>query len=275
MSAERVLRVLVADDERPARERLCPLLRALPDLEVAGEASNGLEALEEAARLKPDAILLDIDMPELDGLDVASVAVARRSGGGLRCTAYDAHAVKAFELSAVDYLVKPVAEERLAEAIGRLRERCARGDVVQHLGQYLKQREAPRRMAVRCGAKFVVFDPARVAAILARDHYAAILVEGRELLSEDGLDELLARLDEDVFVRVHRSGIINVAFLKELQHEGDRRYVAVPVRSRSDARAGQPRALAGAQGEARVELRRQRRLTSHPCLSLVAARWRL
>ncbi len=82
-------------------------------------------------------------------------------------------------------------------------------------------------MAVRCGAKYVVFDVERVAGVVAEDHYATILVDGRELLADDPLDRLLARLDDPRFLRVHRSAIVNVGFVAELQHEGDRKYVAV------------------------------------------------
>jgi len=195
------------------------LVGELGGVEVVGEASNGVEALERVAALRPELVLLDIDMPELDGLGVAG-ALDADGPAVVFVTAYDEHAVKAFELSAIDYLVKPVARDRLAAAVDKVRVRRPPAPV-----GFAASRAS--RMAVRCGAKFVVFDPARISAVIARDHYSAILVDGRELLADDPLEELCRRFGRDGFLRVHRSALINLAFLRELVHEGDRRYVAV------------------------------------------------
>jgi two-component system LytT family response regulator len=223
-----VIRCLLVDDEAPARQRLRRLLGRLADVEVVGEADGGAAALDRIAALEPDLVLLDIDMPELDGLDVAA---ALPPGGPaiVFATAYDEHALRAFELAAVDYLVKPVSRERLAAALDKVRARRAPevGPDLAGLLARLAPERAVRRMAVRCGARYLVFDPARVSAIVARDHYSAILVDGRELLADDPLDALGARLDPRQFLRVHRGAILNLAFLRELVHEGDRRYVAV------------------------------------------------
>ncbi len=147
-------------------------------------------------------------------------------------TAYSEHALKAFELSALDYLVKPVSPERLAETIERVRKRKSPTPLanLQRFLETLEEGRAKRRMAVKCGAKYRVFDPAQVSAIIARDHYAVILVEGQELLADDSLPgyfEPIKRLDTGRFLRIHRSAIINLDFLKELEHEGDRKYLAV------------------------------------------------
>ena len=217
------LRCVVVDDEGPARQRLKRLVQPL-SIEVVGEAGDGLSALAEIERLTPDLVFLDIEMPELDGLGVAA-ALSGKSPAIIFVTAYDEHAVRAFELAAVDYLVKPVSADRLAAAVARARARTeppALQPLLARLGP-----TGPKRMAVRSGAKFVVFDPAQVSAIVARDRYAAILVEGKELLADDSLNLLETRFDPETFVRVHRAAIINVTFLKELVHEGDRRYEAV------------------------------------------------
>jgi two-component system LytT family response regulator len=235
------LTCLIVDDEAPARQRLRRLLDDLEGLNVVGEAGNGVEALEQAAALRPQLIFLDIEMPELDGLGVAAALAAdsrRRAArdgataGGANgptvvfVTAYDQHALRVFELSAVDYVIKPVRSERLAAAVDKVR---ARGGTPVDLGALLSKLPPPptRRMAVRSGARFVVFDPERVCAILARDDYSAILVDGKELLSDEPLDELQRRLGATQLLRVHRSAIVNLSFLRELVHEGDRRYVAV------------------------------------------------
>jgi two-component system LytT family response regulator len=220
------LRVYIVDDEPPARERLRRMLAERPDVEVVGEAGDGVRALEGIAASAPDLVLLDIDLPELSGLEVAR-ALSRGGPAVVFVTAYDAHAVQAFDLEAVDYLLKPIGVDRLAAALERTR---ARKPAIPDWGPLVARLErggAPCRMALKCGAKYIVFDSGNVSAIVARDHYSAVLVEGRELLADDTLDELARRLDAQIYVRVHRGAIINLRFLKELVHEGDRRYVAV------------------------------------------------
>ncbi len=219
------MRVLIADDEAPARARMRRLLDEIGGVEVVGEAADGLEALDLAAALQPDAALLDIEMPELDGLGVAR-ALGPQGPAVVFVTAYDGHAVAAFEAAAVDYVLKPVVRARLAAALERVRHR--RGPDLEAVLARLAPRRGPARLAVRCGARFAVYDPDRIAAILAEDHYATLRCDdGRELLSEEPLDALQARLDPGAFLRVHRAAIVNLAFLRELQRLGDRRYEAV------------------------------------------------
>ena len=219
------LRTLVVDDEPPARDRLRRLLEDHSDVEWVGEASSGLEALERIAELAPDLVFLDIQMPEMDGLEVAA-SIPRPGPAVVFATAYDAHAIRAFELAAVDYLLKPVDKDRLRLTLERVRSTSvSSADLAQAVLARMDTQN--QRMAVRSGAKYVVFETARIAAILARDHYATILVDGRELLSEESLDKLMDRLDRRNFMRVHRGAILNLAFVQELQQEGDRKYVAL------------------------------------------------
>jgi two-component system LytT family response regulator len=219
-----VIRVLVVDDESPARARLQRLLRDHADVECVGAAGDGVSALGKVRELDPDVVFLDVAMPEMTGLEVAA-AMPKPGPLVVFVTAFDEHAVRAFDLAAADYLLKPVTGKRLATTLARIRDRSAvdRRPVVPAIAA----REKPRKMAVRCGAKYDVFDVERVAAIVARDHYASILVDGRELLSDESLDRLLERLDETRFVRVHRSAIVNLSFVRELQQEGDRKYLAI------------------------------------------------
>lgn len=220
-----MIRALVVDDEPLARERLRRLLDVHTDVQCVGEAGDGLQALSLVDELRPDVVFLDIQMPELDGLGVAS-ALPPGGPAVIFATAFDEHAIRAFELAAVDYLLKPIQKDRLAAALERLRAKpLAASDLARAV---LAQLAPPHRtkMAVRSGAKYVVFDADRVAAVLAQDHYAAILVDGRELLSDDSLDKLMERLDPAQFLRVHRGAIINLDFVQELQQEGDRKYVA-------------------------------------------------
>ncbi|HTV18867.1 MAG TPA: LytTR family DNA-binding domain-containing protein [Polyangiaceae bacterium] len=236
-----MLRCFIADDEPLARERLRRLLSGMPDVTIAGEAGDGVSTLEQLGANTADVVLLDIQMPELDGLAVASaLAASDQAPAIVFITAYDEHALAAFELAALDYLVKPVSEERLATALGRARRARALPQTsspssplsglpaqLSALLARLGPAQPVRRMAVRCGAKLVVFDPSRAHALVARDHYSAILIDGGELLADDPLERLAQRFDPNVFLRIHRSAFINLSLLRELVHEGDRRYVAV------------------------------------------------
>ena len=221
------MNALIVDDEAPARSRLKRMLQKFEDIVVVGEAKNGIEALEEIEKLKPDVVFLDIEMPELDGFGVAD-AIQGKGPNVVFVTAFSEFALKAFEVAAVDYLVKPVSEERLAAAVKKLLTRISKKqEDYSKLLNILKQQQSVRRFAVRCGSKYIVLDPSKISAILARDHYAAIISDGKELLADDSLDILANRLNPQQFIRIHRSGVINVEFLKELEREGDRKYLAI------------------------------------------------
>jgi len=217
------MRALLVDDEAPARHRLRRLLQAHADVECIGEADSGLEALEKIDQLSPDLVFLDVQMPDMDGLEVAA-SLREPCPVVIFATAFDAHALRAFELAAVDYLLKPISKERLSASLERAR---ASVNVTSMRAALAGVSPRCRRMAVRSGNKYVVFETDRIAAILAQDHYATILVDDREHLSDDSLDALMQRLDAQQFLRVHRGAILNLGKVRELQQEGDRKYVAV------------------------------------------------
>ena len=220
------IRTLIVDDERLARATLRSLLDADPEIDVAGECKNGREAVASIRESAPDLVFLDVQIPGCNGFEVLEQAGVTRAPVVVFVTAYNEHALRAFELAAVDYLLKPISKERLRHSLARVRAR--RAPAAEDAQAVLSRMESrPQRMAVREGAKFVVFDTERITAILAQDHYAAILVDGRELLSEESLDRLMSRLDSKKFLRVHRGAIVNVALVQELQHEGDRKYFAL------------------------------------------------
>jgi two-component system, LytTR family, response regulator len=179
--------------------------------------------------MKPDVAFLDIEMPELDGLGVAE-AIRGRGTAVVFVTAYNEHALRAFDVSAIDYLVKPIVDSRLDAAIEKLRKHQSPNldsPKFAKLLEHMQGSAATRQLAVRCGSKFIVIDPSKISAIIARDHYAAIIVEGKEFLADDSLDAIAARFSGKRFSRVHRSAIINMEYLKELEREGDRKYVAI------------------------------------------------
>src|SRR5579862_562603 len=155
-----MIKALIVDDEAPARARLARMLSEFKDLKVVGEAANGLEALQASQSLNPDLVFLDIEMPELNGLEVAE-AWGGEGPAVVFVTAYSEHALKAFELSALDYLVKPVSPERLVESVDRVRKRRTPQALNQLQGfvERLEKGRVKRRMAVKCGSKYRVFDP--------------------------------------------------------------------------------------------------------------------
>ncbi len=219
-----ILRALIVDDEAPARSRMRRLLAERTDVECIGEAAHGVEALERIDALAPDLVFLDVQMPEMNGIETAG-AIADDGPAIVFVTAFDHFALKAFEVSAVDYLVKPVDRSRLADAIERVRKRRAPAGVTND-ALIANGGGAPEKMAVRSGSTFAVFDVSRITALLAQGDYAAIIVGGVEHLVDETLERLHKRLNADMFVRVHRSGIVNLAHVVELVREGDRKYTA-------------------------------------------------
>ncbi|MEQ1879331.1 MAG: LytTR family DNA-binding domain-containing protein [Bdellovibrionia bacterium] len=216
-----MIRVLLVDDEAPARERLKRLLGAFSGIEIAGEAENGLAALEKIDELKPDVVFLDIEMPELNGLETAE-ALAGRGPAVVFVTAYDEHALRAFETNSIDYLVKPVAAKRLGQCIEKLKK------WLQPLSnESLSSLARPERIALGSGAKYHVVNTSDIVAVVTRDGYSAVLAGGREILSDDSLDRFIERLGSKDFLRVHRNAIINLNFVQQLHREGDRKYDAV------------------------------------------------
>ncbi len=217
------MRALLIDDERPAIDRLSDLLKRYPDIDVVGTAQDGISALTLISEKNPDVVFLDIEMPELSGLEVA-----RTLGVGgpmiIFATAFDEHALEAFESCAIDYIVKPINRERLHFTIEKLRRTV---DKPSPMDSFFSKVDPPKRLAVKIGSRYEVFDPNLISVAQARDDYTALLVEGREFLSDDSLDSISTRLDPSLFMRVHRGALINVQYLKELRREGDRKYIAI------------------------------------------------
>lgn len=206
MSAVAPLRLLIVDDEPPARARLRRLLAELPGVEVAGEAGDGVEALEAAARLRPDALLLDVQMPAIDGFGVAASLPEPGGPAVVFVTAFDRYALQAFDAAAVDYLLKPVEPERLARALERLREKrgAARPAV-------------PRQLLVEERGRLRVLAVDDIAWFTAADNYVELHAsDGRQWLLRRTLAMLLADLGPG-FLRIHRSHAVAVRAVAELR----------------------------------------------------------
>lgn len=217
------LRALVVDDELLARQRIRHLLRRATDIDVAGECANGLEAVKAIEDLKPDLVFLDIQMPELDGFGVVEAVGAEAMPPTLFITAYDQHALRAFEVHALDYLLKPFSVERFHQALERARRWCVHqkdgtGPNLEALIDGLRQ-ERPwvDRLLVKLGDRHVLVRTAAIQWIEAEDNYVRLHVEGTSHLLRQTMTGVLGRLDPAQFRRIHRSAIVNLDCIKEFQ----------------------------------------------------------
>ena len=212
------LRVLIADDEVPARRQLRRVLNGLPGIELVGEASNGLEALHLVEALHPDLLILDIQMPEMSGIDVAANLPPQHRPQVVFATAFDEHAVQAFDVAAIDYLLKPWDTARLLLALDRARQRL--GQPVPALPAGFS---ATRRILVRDGDGLRPVDCAAILCLRASDNHVILHTDSCEWVLREPLGTLLERLNHPDFLRVHRSHAVNLQQVREVLplHKGD------------------------------------------------------
>lgn len=218
------IRVLVADDEKAARARLIRLLGRMGDAEIVGEAADGSAAIAQVAATRPAVVFLDIEMPEASGIDVAR-AVASPSGPVIVfVTAFDQYAVHAFEVRAADYLLKPIAEDRLATTWQRVRDQLHRGEVgaervlaaIDELKSVAKRAYRERLLSTRDGRSTVIVT-AEVEWAEAAANYVKLHLPGASHLIRESISALETQLDPSRFARVHRSAIVNVEQIREIQ----------------------------------------------------------
>ena len=215
------MKVLIVDDERPARDRLIRMLARVEGVVVAGEAGDGEEAARLVDELEPDVVLLDVNMPRLDGMTLA-LERAGELPPIIFVTAYDKHALRAFDAGAVDYLVKPVRQERLEQALARVRGRVRSPEPVEALLKRLVSAdngETACRIAVASGGSVRFFDARQVSRFWSADKYTLFVHGGDELMLEESLGALERRLEAHAFVRVHRSELINLAKVRALHSD--------------------------------------------------------
>ncbi len=234
------LRLFLADDEPLALRRIKLALEAIPDVVVVGAASDGAQAIDAMRDLRPDVVLLDIRMPLADGFEVANAV--EDSGGPevIFVSAYDSYALRAFETSAVDYLLKPVEFDRLASALDRARERRAAKSagrraeelaaVLDALRREANDRDGPqyeREFWIRDRGRFLRVPVAEVERIEAERDYVRLYWEGRTLLHRETMSHLEEKLDPAVMLRVHRSAFVNWDRLKAVRRDANGRLMAV------------------------------------------------
>lgn len=237
MDASDLVRALVVDDEQLAREELCFLLGQIAGLEIVGQAGNGLEALKMIEEQAPDLVFLDVQMPGLTGFEVARrILRADVETQLVFVTAYDQHAIEAFEVNAVDYLLKPVEAGRLATAIERARRRIQAdrpagasqsADELDRLLQLVAERQARReQLALRVAERFLLVQAEEIVHASVDDDVITVATNSLSGTSNyRTLDELQARLDPAVFWRVHRSHLVNIKKIKEIVPWFSRNYI--------------------------------------------------
>ena len=226
-----MLKVLVVDDEQLARAELCFQLEQLGDLEIVGQAGNGLEAIAAVERQDPDLVFLDIQLPGLGGFEVARRLLDRPQGAPalVFVTAFDQHAIEAFEVNAVDYLLKPVESARLEQALERGRRRVEAGransaaaaplnDQLEQLVKMMAGRQIRRdQIAVKVGDRFLLVQADEIMfASLADESINIVTGQVAGTSNYRTLDDLQARLDPEMFWRVHRSHLVNIKKVKEI-----------------------------------------------------------
>jgi two-component system, LytTR family, response regulator len=212
------IRVIVVDDEEPARLLLREYLASQPEVEVLAECSNGFEAVKAVTELKPDLIFLDIQMPKLSGFEV--LELLNPVPAVVFVTAYDEYALRAFEVHAVDYLLKPFGEERLGEALTRVRDRLERGTPVPVESLLRDSRPEKRwidRVLIRDGSRVHILPVEKVDYVEAQDDYVCFKSAGRGYLKAQSMNDVESSLDPSRFVRIHRGFILNVERMARIE----------------------------------------------------------
>jgi len=249
MNTPTCIRTLIVDDEPLAREGVRLLLATDPEVRVVGEAGNGPEAVRLIREHRPDLVLLDVQMPELNGFEVLARLAPAEVPAVIFVTAYDSYALRAFDIHALDYLLKPFRDDRFHDAVGRAKAqvRLARmSDLSQRLMSVLStygERDvtppptpAPpasatepwvRRLAIRDTGRVVFLEVDEIEYIEAADYYVQIHAGGKAYLHRETMQSLEARLDPERFMRIHRSAIVNSRRIRELRSEGRRDLVVV------------------------------------------------
>jgi two-component system LytT family response regulator len=218
MNEKTQLTAIVVDDEAPARALIREYLFQHSDIAVVAECPNGFEAVRAASELKPDLLFLDIQMPKLDGFEVLDL-IGHDAAGVIFTTAYDEYALRAFNVHAVDYLLKPFDAARFAEALGLARSRVQRRDPlpIRDLLETHREGAALDRVLIRDRSNVHVIPVEQIDYIEAQDDYVSIRAAGRSYLKEQTLGELEEQLSAKGFLRIHRRYILNVSRLAKIE----------------------------------------------------------
>jgi two-component system LytT family response regulator len=225
--ASRKLTAIVVDDEELARAVIREMLRAHPEIVVLGECGNGFEAVKMVSEKKPDLLFLDIQMPKLDGFEVLELIDSEIAV--IFATAYDQHALRAFEVHAVDYLLKPVAPDRFEGALERAKQRLgAPAPPVAELAAAAREPgHYAERIVVKDGTRVHIIPVAKLDYVEAQDDYVALASLGKKHLKQQTISGVEAVLDPKNFLRIHRSYIVNLERVSKVEPYGKDSHVAI------------------------------------------------
>jgi len=229
------IQALIIDDEPLAREKVRGFLEKESDIQILTECRDGREALEAIEEHKPDLIFLDVQMPEMDGFEVLANVEAESMPTVIFTTAFDQYALKAFDVHAVDYLLKPFDRERFQQALSRARgevERRQIGDMRGHLQALLdhvaeRRPKPPQRLVIKSSGRVVFLKVDDIDWVDAAGNYVKLHAGGESHLLRETMSRLEERLDANKFIRIHRSTIVNIECIKELQQQFHGDYLVV------------------------------------------------
>src|SRR5215211_6603765 len=228
------IRVLVTDDEPIARRRIRRFLRAESNVEVIGEASNGREAIEAIRQHNPDLVFLDVQMPDVDGFGVVQALGADQMPAVIFVTAYDQYALKAFEVNALDYLLKPFDRRRFQKTLERakamirgLRNGNVNNQLLSLLGDMRREQQIPDRFIIKSGGRVVFLRVEEIDWMRAVGNYVRLQVGRDSHLMRETMTGMEAKLNADRFMRIHRSTIVNLDRVKEVQPWAKGEYVVI------------------------------------------------
>lgn len=227
MTPEKKIRAVIVDDEDLARQVVNELLSSHSEIEIVAECANGFEAVKAVTELKPDLLFLDIQMPKLDGFEVLELIGTNMAI--IFATAYDQHALRAFEVHAVDYLLKPFGEERFEQALARAKQRIG-GKLPEPAELKASTRAAgeyAERIVVRDGTRVHIIPITKLDYCEAQDDYVALASEGKKHLKQQTISSIETSLDPARFLRVHRSYIVNLERVVKIEPYGKDTHVAI------------------------------------------------
>ncbi len=224
------IKAVIIEDEAPARELVKAYLAEEPDIEIAEECENGFEGIKAIAKHQPDLIFLDVQMPKLTGFEM--LELLDEFPQIIFTTAYDQYAIKAFELNAVDYLMKPFSKERFLKSVNKAKQRISNSkdskSTVKKLVDKVKEESGPiDRIFVKTGSRIDVIPVGEIIRIDAQDDYAEIITKKKSYLKKETMNYLEKNLPPANFIRVHRSSIINSDYMEKIEKYGKESYVVV------------------------------------------------
>ncbi|AFQ43110.1 LytR/AlgR family response regulator transcription factor [Desulfosporosinus meridiei] len=217
-----MIKIVLVDDEQPAREELRFLLEKNSEMEIIGEFSSGVQTIEGIPNLQPEVIFMDVHLQDMDGIDVVrALQQLDMRASVVFATAYDVHAIRAFELNAVDYILKPFSQERLKVTIDRIQQRIQSHDQeltqkISRLIQEIGVKQRPRKLAATSKGRVVLIDPQELLYVVAEGRYASLVTEHKMWPTTFSLHEIEERLDPAQFLQTHRAYIVNLDRIKEV-----------------------------------------------------------